>query len=136
MARAILGDVNIGRQVNVLVTILESAAWRSLWGHCNLPLLTFQELGLDRKDSDAKIWQLCQQEQIILLTANRNADGPDSLEETIRTRNTPQSLPVFTIADAQEVLESKAYAERVVESFLDYLLDLDNVRGTGRLYLP
>jgi hypothetical protein len=136
MARAILGDVNIGRQVNVLVTLLESASWRGLWAHFNLPLLTFQELGLDRKDSDAKIWQLCQQEQIILLTANRNADGPDSLEETIRAHNTPESLPVFTIADAQEVLESKAYAERVVESFLDYLLDLDNVRGTGRLYLP
>jgi hypothetical protein len=107
-----------------------------LWRHFNLPLLNFQELGLHPRDSDAKIWQLCQQEQIILLTANRNADGPDSLEETIRTCNTPESLPVFTIADAEEFLQSKAYAERVVESFLDYLLDLDNVRGTGRLYLP
>src|SRR2546421_564106 len=136
MARAILADINIGRQVNVLVTILESAAWRGLWGHFNLPLLTFQELRLHPKDPDAKIWHLCQEKEIILLTANRNADGPDSLKETIRTCNPPQSLPVFTIADAQELLESRAYAERVVESFLDYLLDLDNVRGTGRLYLP
>ncbi|HWG45363.1 MAG TPA: hypothetical protein VN688_21550 [Gemmataceae bacterium] len=31
---------------------------------------------------------------------------------------------------------SRAYAERVVERLLEYLIDIDNYRGTGRLYLP
>jgi hypothetical protein len=136
MARAILSDINIQKQVEVLVYLLTSASWRGFWEHCNLAVLTFQDLQLAANTPDAAIWQLCQQEQLILLTANRNAEGPDSLEETIRTCNTPASLPVFTIASAQQVLHSKAYAERVVERLLHYLLDIDNYRGTGRLYLP
>jgi hypothetical protein len=70
------------------------------------------------------------------VTANRNADGPDSLEATLRTQNTATSLPVFTIADAKRVLRSREYAERVALRLLDYLLDIDRVRGAGRLYLP
>jgi hypothetical protein len=136
MVRAILSDVNIVGQVQVLLTILESAAWREVWHHFNLPLRNFRDLGLAANVSDAVIWGVCQQEQIILLTGNRNASGPDSLENTIRTRNQPDSVPVFTLADPDEVLRSKKYAERVVERLLEYLVDIDNYRGTGRLYLP
>jgi hypothetical protein len=102
----------------------------------NLPLLTFRDLGLAPDASDALLWQRCQEEQIILITANRNNDGPDSLEATLRTQNRPDSLPVFTVADAERVLHSGEYVGRVVERLLDYLLDIDNYRGTGRLYLP
>jgi hypothetical protein len=56
----------------------------------------------------------------------RNQDGDDSLETAIRTRSTPESLPVFTIADAG----------RVVESMLKAILDIDNLRGTDRVWLP
>ncbi len=82
------------------------------------------------------LWQVRQQQEIILITANRNDKGADSLESAIRTMNTVHSLPVFTIANARQVLHNRAYAERVVESLLDYLIDIDNFRGTGRLYLP
>jgi hypothetical protein len=34
------------------------------------------------------------------------------------------------------LLRSRTYADRVVAQLLDYLLDIDRVRGTGRLYLP
>lgn len=33
-------------------------------------------------------------------------------------------------------MSSRAYAERVVIKALEYLLEIDNVRGAGRLYLP
>jgi len=73
---------------------------------------------------------------MILVTANRNAEGPDSLEATLRSQNTTSSLPVFTFANARKVLNSRKYADRVAAQLLDYLLDIDRVRGTGRLYLP
>jgi hypothetical protein len=134
--RAILGDINIKGHVQILIDILESATWREVWTFLNLPLRTFRDLGLALDVTDAVLWQTCQQQEIILITANRNADDPDSLETTIRTRNTPDSLPVFTIADPDQVLHSRAYAERVVQQLLEYLIDIDNYRGTGRLYLP
>jgi hypothetical protein len=72
----------------------------------------------------------------VLLTSNRNADGPDSLEATIRAENQPDSLPVITISNHERVLQDRQYAERVAESLLDYLERIDEVRGTGRLYVP
>ena len=134
--KAILSDVNIEGHVQVLVNILESAAWQGMWTLFNLPVYTFRDLGLVPETPDVALWQVCQQQEIILITANRNNDGPDSLESAIRTMNTVHSLPVFTIADADQVLHSRAYAERVVIKLLDYLIDIDNYRGTGRQYLP
>lgn len=134
--KAILGDVNIEGHFQILVNILESAAWQDVWRLFNFKAYTFRDLGLAAETSDVALWQLCQLQEIILITANRNNDGPDSLESTIRTMNTADSLPVFTIADADQVLQSRSYAERVVMKLLDYLMDLDNFRGTGRLYLP
>ena len=134
--KALLGDNNIQGHLEILLIILEGPTWRGLWTLLNLELRTFEDLELAPQTPDALLWQLCQEQEIILITANRNADGPDSLDTTIRTRNTTDSLPVFTIADAEQILHSRAYAERVVERLLEYLIDIDNYRGTGRLYLP
>jgi hypothetical protein len=49
---------------------------------------------------------------------------------------TQESLPVFTIADLSEFRTNSSYAERVVEALYDYLLRIDEVRGSGRIYLP
>ncbi len=54
----------------------------------------------------------------------------------MRAKNTATSLPVFTLANAERVFHSRDYAERVAVKLLEYLLDIDRVRGTGRLYLP
>jgi hypothetical protein len=70
------------------------------------------------------------------VTANRNDDDPDSLAATIRTEGAPDSLPVLTIGNIDRLMSSREYAERVILKLLDYLLDLDAYRGTGRLYLP
>jgi hypothetical protein len=134
--RAILADNTIQRHLRALLTILQSPAWVGLWQLLGLPLRTFRDLGLAPDVGDSVLWRRCQIEQIVLITANRNASGPGSLEATLRLHNRPDRLPVFTLADADRVLHSRDYAERVVERLLDYLIDIDNYRGPGRLYLP
>ena len=37
---------------------------------------SFERLGLPYNTSDRDLWQLCQQREIVLLTANRNDEGP------------------------------------------------------------
>jgi len=93
-------------------------------------------LGMPYDTSDRALWQVCQQRETVLLTANRSDDGPDSLEATVRALNTLSSLPVLTIADPELVLASQDYAERVAIQVLEYLMVLDNFRGTGRLFVP
>ena len=70
------------------------------------------------------------------MTANRNQESEDSLEATIRREGTSSSLPVFTLPDADGIYRSASYLDQVVESLLGYLLDEENCRGAGRLFLP
>ena len=60
----------------------------------------------------------------------------DSLQAAIRQQNTADSLPVFTIGNLGRLETSRVYADEVVESLYEYLLRIDEVRGTGRLFLP
>jgi len=122
--------------VETLVRYLTSPPWQEVWLSLNLQVFTFEDLGLLRDVPDSVLWQACQERQVLLNTRNRNAGGPDSLEATIRLQNTPEHLPVFTLANADRIRKNQAYAELVVERLLEYLLDIDNFRGTGRLYLP
>jgi hypothetical protein len=131
-----MGDVNIQGHMDHLRTLLLSPAWKDFWDSLSLQLFSFADFGLEPTAPDNLVWEVCQREQIILITANRNQDGPDSLETSLRTRNEPSCLPVMTFGDAQQFLEGRAYAERTVERLLGYLFDIDRLRGTGRLYLP
>jgi hypothetical protein len=134
--RGILADINVGKQRRAILRIWTSDTWRDLWDALGLRVFTFSRLGLSDDFPDSLIWRTCQREQLVLITANRNDDGPDSLETAIRSENQPDRLPVVTIADADRVLSDRAYAERVAVSVLDYLMRIDEVRGTGRLYVP
>jgi hypothetical protein len=58
------------------------------------------------------------------------------LEAAIRQLNQLASLPVVTLTDADRILRSKSYANRAAERLLDYLIDIENYRGTGRLWVP
>jgi hypothetical protein len=93
-------------------------------------------VGLTPTATDLEIWRRCQKEQLILITDNRNKDSEDSLESAIRDHNTPESLPVFTIGKLARLRKNSAYAHLVVEKIYSHLLDIDRVRGAGRLYLP
>jgi predicted nuclease of predicted toxin-antitoxin system len=136
MVNGILADVNIVGQVAYLVQIMQSPAWAGFWQALGLVLLQFDDVGLTDQATDLEIWQRCQQRQLILVTNNRNDDGPDSLEAAIRHHNTANALPIFTIGNVSRLETSRTYAEEVVESLYEYLLRIDDVRGAGRLFLP
>jgi hypothetical protein len=135
MATAILADVNLIGQIDRLVTAIESGEWAELWAGLGVTLLRFDDLGLPVTATDRELWRACQARQVVLITANRN-DDTDSLEAVIREENTPTSLPVLTIGDGDRVLVDRGYADRVALKLLEHLLDLDALRGTGRLFLP
>jgi hypothetical protein len=134
--RGVLADINVGAQVDALLMIWDSDIWRSLWNDFALVVESFPGLGLAYNASDALIWRTCQREGLVLITANRNKRGPDSLEAVIQDENQPDNLPVITVADADRVLKDRLYAERVAERLLDYLMRIDEVRGAGRIYVP
>ena len=134
--RGILADHNNEGHVSLLMAGLQSETWQGLWAHLNLPLLSFADLGLTPDSTDAVVWEACQREDVLLITINRNARGPDSLEMTIRQRNAPHHLPVITLADADRLLHDRAYLTRAVERLLEFLVDIDSYRGAGRLYVP
>jgi hypothetical protein len=115
---------------------MQTGTWAGLWQDLGLVLRHFADVGLSPSSKDLEIWQRCQAERLLLITDNRNQDSPDSLEAVIRQHNTPQSLPVFTIADADKLAPSRTYAERAVVRLYEYILDIENVRGAGRLFLP
>jgi hypothetical protein len=132
----IMADHDIEGQMQVLLRLLASAEWRLLWTELAVRIESFASLGVSVDMSDAELWRLCQRRQIVLPTGNRNLNGPESLEAIIQTANTPASLPVLTLGEPQRIFSNSAYAHHVVERLMEYLVDLDNLRGTGRLYLP
>jgi hypothetical protein len=81
------------------------------------------------------VWRFVQEQEMVLLTANRRRRGPDSLAQVIREENTLQSRPVVTISDADRVAE-RDYRERCASRLVEILLDLDNLLGAGRLFIP
>ena len=89
----LLADATIQGQVELLALRMQAEPWREFWDYLHLRCVTFAEAGLDPTDSDAVIWQRCQDLGILLITDNRNDDGPDSLENTIRMHATVTSLP-------------------------------------------
>jgi len=134
--KGVLADNDVQRQVEVLLHIFETEAWQDVWRHLNIQLLSFEILGILRSASDLELWRECQNHEVILITANRNDEGPESLESTIREFNKPNNLPVFTLANPKRVLHDRDYVELVAERLLQYLLEIERIRGTGRLYIP
>ena len=132
----IMSDNDVQGHVSHLMEICQSMPWVGLWRELECVLCTFEEYGLADDATDASIWQACQDNEILLITGNRNALGPQSLEVTIQQRTTPNALPVLTLADPDRIRRDRSYAESVVERLFDVLIDINALRGTGRLYLP
>jgi hypothetical protein len=113
-----------------------SSAWNDISSLLGVRIVTFTDVGFAKGSSDERIWDFCQQQQFYLLTDNRNQNQPDSLEAMIRTRILPTSVPVFTISDIRRFRADRDCVEALVAKLLEYLMDEDNLRGAGRLYLP
>jgi predicted nuclease of predicted toxin-antitoxin system len=134
--KGILADINVIGPVASLVRQMQTPEWIDLWISLNIEFKQFSDVGLSADSADLEIWQTCQAEELVLVTDNRNRDSEDSLEAAIREHNQPNCLPVFTISNISRFQTSREFAQKVLEDFFDYLLRIDEVRDTGRLYLP
>ncbi len=83
--RGILADINVGKQRDALLSIWTSDRQREIWNGLGLVVESFPTLGQSDDASDALIWTACEREQLVLITGNRNNDGPSSLENTTHT---------------------------------------------------
>jgi hypothetical protein len=131
-AVAILVDHNMEGQAALLWESMVASGWLAL-----LPvrLMTFAQAGLAIEASDREVWHFAQRQTMLLLTGNRNLDDANSLEQTIRDENTIASLPVLTIGRLDRIGE-REYRERCTQRLFEIVLDLDQCRGRGRIYLP
>jgi hypothetical protein len=95
----------------------------------------FDEAELAVDSSDRIVWRFAQDNQMILLTANHRMKGIDSLEQIIREENTSTSLPVLTIGTLDR-FSDREYRAQCAVRLVDILLDLENYRGVGRIFIP
>jgi len=128
----VLVDHNIEGQAALLWSTLLTEGWLDL---LPLRLVTFTDVNLAITSNDREIWQFAQAHTMLLLTANRNMGGVDSLEQTIREENQATSLPVMTIGNPDRIVE-KTYREQCATRLAEIGLYLDNDRGAGRLFIP
>ena len=73
--------------------VSQTVTWREIWESLRLSYHTFAEFGLHREAPDSIVWQACQDREVALITGNRNKKSPDSLETTLRSRNTSRLSP-------------------------------------------
>lgn len=125
-------DNNIEGYARILLSSIASQGWLEL---ISINFITFKEINLSISSSDRIVWQAAQANRMILLTANRNMEGEDSLEQVLREKNALNSLPVLTIGNVDRLGEPD-YRNRCVNRLLEIILDIENFIGVGRLYIP
>jgi len=128
----VLVDHNIEGQGMLLWSILRSEGWLELYP---IQMVMFVDVGLSADITDRELWRFAQSHGMILLTANRNMEGKNSLEQTMREENTPVSLPVLTISSDKRLRE-KNYRNRCAERLLEIISESDNYLGIGRIFIP
>lgn len=128
-----LVDHNLEGQALLLSEIITGQGWQNVFP---IDFVALEDLSLPINSSDRVIWRFAQARQMILLTANRRMKGEDSLEQVLREENTPTSLPVITIANADRVLNDSDYREECVNRLLEIALFIENYYGTRRLFIP
>ncbi|NEP84591.1 MAG: ACP S-malonyltransferase [Okeania sp. SIO3C4] len=128
----ILVDYNLNREAILLSGSLVHGGWLDL---VDLRLVTFREIGLPANSNDRVVWEFAQTNRMLLLTANRNAQGEDSLERVMRQENTSTSFPIITIANPDRVSEY-SYRESCIEKLVEIVIDIEYYMGAGRLFIP
>ncbi|MEM8638847.1 MAG: ACP S-malonyltransferase [Cyanobacteria bacterium P01_G01_bin.54] len=128
-----LVDHNLEGHALLLSGRITTLGWLDL-----LPIrfFTFAKIELPIYSDDRVVWRFAQTNQMILLTANRSMKGENSLEQVLREENTPRSLPVVTIGNANRVLADSDYRNRCVDRLIEIVIDLDDYRGSMRLFIP
>lgn len=128
----VLVDYNLTGYVVLLRGTLAADGWLDL---LSIQFVLLEEAGLAMDSNDRLIWQFAQANQMLLLTANRNAKGEDSLEQTIQRMGIPTSLPVITIGSLDRLIE-REYREQCAARLAEIALYIENYSGVGRLFIP
>ncbi|BAZ05875.1 hypothetical protein NIES3974_25310 [Calothrix sp. NIES-3974] len=105
-----LVDYNLDGYALLFLGILAKFGWLELIA---ILFVTFRDVGLLMESSDRVVWRYAQDNQMMILTANRNMKGEDSLEQLIREENTENSFPVVTIGSLDR-LDEADYRERCI----------------------
>ena len=127
-----LVDYNLDGYALIFLGILTKGIWLEF---ISVQFVTFREVGLAMDSSDRVVWRYAQEHQMMILTANRNMKGEDSLEQVMREENTENSFPVLTISNLDRFSEAD-YRERCAERLIEIAVDIDNYKGVGRLFIP
>lgn len=125
-------DHNLIGEIDLLTGALLATGWLTL---VEIQLVTFAEVELPYDLDDHSLWRFVQMRGMILLTENRNMDGPDSLEETMRRECEPTFLPVVTISSRRR-LGDVHYRRHCAERLIEIVIDLERYRGVSRVYIP
>jgi hypothetical protein len=126
-------DHNIKGHALALFGAIATQGWLDI---VPIQFVTFADMDLPINSNDRVVWRLAQENQMILLTANRSMKGKDSLEQVMREENSPTSLPVITIGNADRLLNDSEYRERCVERLIEIVLSIDDYRGSRRIFIP
>lgn len=126
-------DHNLEGHALILSGNIANLGWLDL-----LPIrfMTFAEVALSITSDDRVVWRFAQENQMILLTANRSMKGKNSLEQVMRKENTSTSLPVATIGNADRILTDPNYRNRCVDRLIEIVFDIDDYRGSRRIFIP
>ncbi|GBE76312.1 hypothetical protein myaer87_35390 [Microcystis aeruginosa NIES-87] len=127
-----LVDYNLDGYALIFLGILAKRGWLEFQ---SVQFVTFREVELSMESSDRVVWRYAQEQEMMILTANRNMKGDDSLEQVMREENTENSFPVLTIGNL-DCLSEAEYRERCAERLIEIAVDLDNYKGVGRLFIP
>lgn len=134
--RGLLADENVEGHLAQLVALVRAAGLlETLPG---VAFASFADVGLTAGTPDRDVWAFCQRERWVLLTANRNNDGPDSLNAAMAAGWTPDDLPVLTFANAGRFRAGGDYADFVARETADVLFGLTagEYRDQPRVHLP
>ncbi len=136
--RGLLADTNVQGHALYLRRLIETLDLWSAIASFQLVLTTFSDLGLEHNLDDRSLWNRCQQDGWVLLTENRNHDGPDSLEATLTDSWRSGCLPVLTLANKRAFERSRVYADRVAADVAELLFGVANqeYRDRPRIYVP
>lgn len=128
----ILVDHNMEGQARLLFDELQREGWVEI---IRIEFFYFSTLNLPLDTDDTTVWRFAQENELIILTDNRNQKGETSLAATIARENTIASLPVITVGSVKRLVETE-YCLEAATKLADILAYLDNHLGTGRLFIP
>jgi hypothetical protein len=126
-------DYNLQKYAAILLGKIANEGWLDLIA---IRFVFFSDVNLPTDSDDRSVWRLSQSSRMILLTANRNMKGEDSLEQVLREENTSDSLPIVTIANLDRFSKESKYRSRCADRIIDIVLSIEDYMGSGRIYIP